>query len=121
MSNKQPDSHRSKKIKCCSKDLKKVPKAVPKRTPPPKPVVCDPIVKPPEQAKIADKPKCNQPSYYRSEAQQRDYLQQEVVPILMEGMLGLAREQPRDPITYLEAYWLKDQHKCDIQLPKDLL
>jgi len=58
---------------------------------------------------------------YKSEADKRTYLEQEVVPIMMEGMLGLAREMPRDPIGYLEKFWLENKHKCDIDLPQNIL
>ncbi|XP_064541795.1 protein dpy-30 homolog [Drosophila montana] len=111
---------KKKRVMCCPKDLPKKPKPEPKIKPP-KPVVCDPIEKPPKKPKEAVKPACERPPHYRSGSEQRAYLQQEVVPILMEGMLGLARDQPRDPISYLEKFWLKEQQKCDIPLPDDLL
>ncbi|XP_003390243.1 PREDICTED: protein dpy-30 homolog [Amphimedon queenslandica] len=37
----------------------------------------------------------------------RAYLDQTVVPILIEGMAVLAKERPPDPIEYLAAYLLK--------------
>ncbi|KAH8295638.1 hypothetical protein KR018_000660 [Drosophila ironensis] len=64
---------------------------------------------------------CPQSKSYRCPADKRSYLEQEVVPILMEGMLGLAREMPQDPITFLKRFWLENQHKCDIDLPKNIL
>ncbi|KAH8364538.1 hypothetical protein KR084_007748 [Drosophila pseudotakahashii] len=65
--------------------------------------------------------KCQRVEGYKSSADRRLFLEQEVVPILMEGMLGLAREMPRDPIGYLEKFWLENKHKCDIQLPQNIL
>ncbi|EDW99780.2 uncharacterized protein Dyak_GE23100 [Drosophila yakuba] len=64
---------------------------------------------------------CPRTKNFRSPADRRVYLEQEVVPILMEGMLGLAREMPRDPIGYLQKFWLEDKHKCDIRLPQNIL
>ncbi|XP_017841224.1 protein dpy-30 homolog [Drosophila busckii] len=94
----------------------------PKNEPVAKPVECVPIVKPEKQPKRRDEEaSCNRPRHYRSASEQRDYLQKEAVPILMEGMLALAREQPKDPITYLERFWLQQQQKCDIPLPENLL
>ncbi|BFF99717.1 protein dpy-30 homolog [Drosophila madeirensis] len=72
---------------------------------------------PPSQAEA----ECNRPKFYRSPEQKRVYLEQQAVPILMEGMLAVAREQPRDPIGYLEKFWLQDSHKCNIQLPQNIL
>ncbi|KAI8041470.1 uncharacterized protein LOC128257049 [Drosophila gunungcola] len=69
----------------------------------------------------SDGKECPRTGSFRSSADQRIYLEQEVVPILMEGMLGLARELPRDPIGYLEKFWLNNEHKCDIKLPQNIL
>ncbi|XP_017043508.1 protein dpy-30 homolog [Drosophila ficusphila] len=72
----------------------------------------------PEDPELKD---CPRTKGYKSEADKRTYLEQEVIPILMEGMLGLAREMPKDPINYLEKFWLYNKHKCDIELPKNIL
>ncbi|XP_034657542.1 protein dpy-30 homolog [Drosophila subobscura] len=88
---------------------------------------CPPMEKPkkkeapPPQAEAEAEAECNRPKFYRSPEQKRVYLEQQAVPILMEGMLAVAREQPRDPIGYLEKFWLQDSHKCDIQLPQNIL
>ncbi|XP_017080173.1 protein dpy-30 homolog [Drosophila eugracilis] len=80
-----------------------------------------------EKAKKETKPttgeakECPRTQGYKPPADKRTYLEQAVVPILMEGMLGLAREMPRDPLGYLEKFWLQDKHKCDIELPQNLL
>ncbi|XP_034482233.1 protein dpy-30 homolog [Drosophila innubila] len=126
MSNKKQETLNEKKknknwVMCCPKDLKKPPKPVQKPLPPIKTVKCPRIEKPPKQPKQEDEVKCEQTKYYRSAAEQRQHLEKEVVPILMQGMLEVAREQPKDPISYLEKYWLNKQHKCDIKLPDDLL
>jgi len=106
---------------CCPKDVKKPPKAIQKPLAPIKPVKCDPIEKPQKKPKEKDEIKCNRFKNYRSAAEQRVHLEKEVVPILMQGMLEVAREQPRDPITYLENFWLQKQYKCSIKLPEDTL
>ena len=41
----------------------------------------------------------------------RDYLEETVVPILMQAMQSLVKERPRDPIEYLAAYLLKKKDK----------
>ncbi|XP_026847458.1 uncharacterized protein LOC113566359 [Drosophila persimilis] len=86
-----------------------------------KAIDCPPIEKPKKEASPKAEPECNRPHFYRSPEEKRTYLELQVVPILMEGMLAVAREQPRDPIGYLEKFWLQDRLKCDIQLPKNIL
>ncbi|RVE52627.1 hypothetical protein evm_002746 [Chilo suppressalis] len=39
----------------------------------------------------------------------RQYLDQTVVPILLQGLSALAKERPPDPINYLAAYLLKNK------------
>ncbi|CAH1646793.1 unnamed protein product [Spodoptera littoralis] len=39
----------------------------------------------------------------------RQYLDQTVVPILLQGLSALAKERPPDPIDYLAAYLLKNK------------
>ncbi|XP_073989085.1 protein dpy-30 homolog [Rhodnius prolixus] len=39
----------------------------------------------------------------------RQYLDQTVVPILLQGLSLLAKERPPDPISYLAAYLLKNK------------
>lgn len=39
----------------------------------------------------------------------RQYLDQTVAPILLQGLMLLARERPPDPISYLAAYLLKNK------------
>jgi protein dpy-30 len=41
----------------------------------------------------------------------RKYLEQTVVPILMQGMQQLVKERPEDPVEYLAAYLLKHNPK----------
>uniref|UniRef100_A0A1E1WRM3 Protein dpy-30 homolog n=1 Tax=Pectinophora gossypiella TaxID=13191 RepID=A0A1E1WRM3_PECGO len=43
----------------------------------------------------------------------RQYLDQTVVPILLQGLSALAKERPPDPINYLAAYLLKN--KCTFE------
>merc|ERR1712037_721334 len=44
----------------------------------------------------------------------RQYLDQTVVPILLQGLASLARERPRDPIEYLAGYLIR--HKREFEL-----
>jgi protein dpy-30 len=37
----------------------------------------------------------------------RQYLEESVVPILMQGMQELVKERPEDPVEYLAAYLIK--------------
>ena len=43
----------------------------------------------------------------------RAYLDQTVVPILLQGMSVLAKERPPNPIEYLATYLLKNKDKFD--------
>lgn len=43
----------------------------------------------------------------------RQYLDQTVVPILLQGLSALAKERPPDPINYLAAYLLKNKGTFD--------
>jgi protein dpy-30 len=41
----------------------------------------------------------------------RQYLEESVVPILMQGMQELVKERPDDPVQYLAAYLIKHNPK----------
>merc|ERR1712240_371172 len=43
----------------------------------------------------------------------RQYLDQTVVPILLQGLASLARERPRDPIEYLAGYLLRHKREYE--------
>ncbi|RZF44447.1 hypothetical protein LSTR_LSTR002220 [Laodelphax striatellus] len=43
----------------------------------------------------------------------RQYLDQTVVPILLQGLSALSKERPPDPINYLAAYLLKNKAQYD--------
>lgn len=43
----------------------------------------------------------------------RQYLDQTVVPILLQGLASLARERPRDPIEYLAGYLMRHKREYD--------
>ncbi|XP_035678028.1 protein dpy-30 homolog [Branchiostoma floridae] len=45
----------------------------------------------------------------------RAYLDQTVVPILLQGLSTLAKERPPNPIEYLAAYLLKNKSKFEEQ------
>ncbi|KAH8366155.1 hypothetical protein KR093_009801, partial [Drosophila rubida] len=112
---------KKKWVMCCPKDLKKQPPKKVEKPLPPTVVKCEKLEKPPKTPKPRPEPHCERSKSYRSPAEQRAYLEKEAVPIFMEGMLELAREQPQDPISYLQNFWLKRQHECAIPLPKNLL
>ncbi|KAH8285789.1 hypothetical protein KR018_003933 [Drosophila ironensis] len=48
-----------------------------------------------------------------SSALTRQYLDQTVAPVLLNGMQALARERPADPIQFLASYLLKHRNGCD--------
>lgn len=43
----------------------------------------------------------------------RQYLDQTVVPILLQALSSLAKERPEDPISYLASYLLKNKSQYD--------
>lgn len=43
----------------------------------------------------------------------KQYLDQTVAPILLQGLQVLAKERPADPISFLAAYLLKNKAKCE--------
>ncbi|XP_014784373.1 protein dpy-30 homolog [Octopus bimaculoides] len=43
----------------------------------------------------------------------RAYLDQTVVPILLQGMSALAKERPPNPIEYLASYLLKNKNQYE--------
>lgn len=43
----------------------------------------------------------------------KQYLDQTVAPILLEGLKTLAKERPHDPVTFLANYLLKHKNQCD--------
>lgn len=43
----------------------------------------------------------------------KQYLDQTVAPILLQGLQTLAKERPADPINFLAAYLLKNKGKCE--------
>lgn len=43
----------------------------------------------------------------------RQYLDQTVVPILLQGLSALAKERPLDPISYLASYLIKNKNTFD--------
>ncbi|XP_022190032.1 protein dpy-30 homolog [Nilaparvata lugens] len=43
----------------------------------------------------------------------RQYLDQTVVPILLQGLSALSKERPSDPINFLAAYLLKNKAQFD--------
>lgn len=118
---KKPKPKKKNIVTCCHKKAKPKPKPVEPPLPPYTEAVCEPIVKPPKPTKPRAEPVCDKSKFYKSGDEQRAYLNREVVPILMQGMLGLAREQPKDPISFLRDFWKDDRHKCEVPLRDNLL
>ncbi|KAG8327980.1 protein dpy-30 homolog [Homalodisca vitripennis] len=44
----------------------------------------------------------------------RQYLDQTVVPILLQALSSLSKERPDDPISYLAAYLMKNKSQYDV-------
>jgi len=44
----------------------------------------------------------------------RQYLDQTVVPILLQGLAALSKERPPEPIDFLAAYLLKNKNRFDL-------
>jgi len=45
----------------------------------------------------------------------RQYLDQSVVPILLQGLTALAKERPAEPVDFLAAYLMKNKHLYQAQ------
>lgn len=60
---------------------------------------------PTESAKMNDKPEQKKRDLQSLPTKQ--YLDQTVAPILLQGLQNLAKERPPDPVAYLAAYLLK--------------
>jgi len=43
----------------------------------------------------------------------RQYLDQTVAPVLLQGLQTLAKERPPDPISFLASYLLKNKGRCE--------
>lgn len=60
--------------------------------------------------------KIEQPKKPRTDLQSlptRQYLDQTVAPILLQGLQTLARERPADPVNFLASYLLKNKSRCE--------
>merc|ERR1712141_51711 len=47
----------------------------------------------------------------------RPYLDQTVVPILLQGLIALSKERPSDPIEYLATFLLRNKNAYENQQP----
>eukprot|EP00281_Chroomonas_sp_CCMP1168_P018974 CAMPEP_0206233590 /NCGR_PEP_ID=MMETSP0047_2-20121206/12093_1 /ASSEMBLY_ACC=CAM_ASM_000192 /TAXON_ID=195065 /ORGANISM="Chroomonas mesostigmatica_cf, Strain CCMP1168" /LENGTH=96 /DNA_ID=CAMNT_0053657529 /DNA_START=14 /DNA_END=304 /DNA_ORIENTATION=- len=66
----------------------------------------------PDQAQLAEKAAAEASEKIDSQALPiRAYLDQTVVPILLQGLSDLVKERPDDPVEYLAAYLMKHNPK----------
>lgn len=49
----------------------------------------------------------------------KQYLDQTVAPVLLEGMKALAKERPQDPLGFLAAYLLKQRNQSERDDPME--
>lgn len=69
------------------------------------------LVVEPSKLKMTDKPDPIRKRTDMSSIPTKQYIDQTVAPILLEGLKSLAKERPADPIQYLADYLLK--HKAN--------
>lgn len=55
-----------------------------------------------------EKPEAEQPKQDLSKIPIRAYLDQTVVPILLQGMASLVKQRPEDPVMFLAQYLIKN-------------
>lgn len=58
----------------------------------------------------------NKPEQQKKQLQSlptKQYIDQTVAPILLQGLQVLARERPADPIAFLASYLLKNKARCE--------
>lgn len=68
----------------------------------------------PEEKPVSTGPKSSKPRGGDLQSlPTKQYLDQTVAPILLQGLQVLAKERPPDPISYLAAYLLKNKSKCE--------
>jgi protein dpy-30 len=84
-----------------------------------KPEVTLPQFSNPEAAKAAEKAAVSTHKKLSTESMPiRQYLEATVVPILMQGMQGLVKERPDNPVEWLAAYLLKhNPQKSEVPPP----
>lgn len=64
-------------------------------------------------SKMTDKPEQQKKRIDLASIPTKQYLDQTVAPVLLEGMKALAKERPQDPITFLANYLLKHKSQCE--------
>lgn len=62
---------------------------------------------------MTDKPEQQKKRIDLASIPTKQYLDQTVAPVLLEGMKALAKERPQDPITFLANYLLKHKSQCE--------
>lgn len=66
---------------------------------------------------MTDKPERKRPDLTTLPTKQ--YLDQTVAPILLEGMKQLTKERPQDPVTFLANYLLKHKGQQNENIPEE--
>jgi len=66
---------------------------------------------------MTDKPEQQKKRTDMASLPTKQYLDQTVAPILLEGLKTLAKERPQDPVSFLAAYLLKHKGQCDQEEP----
>ncbi|EDW39450.1 GL16811 [Drosophila persimilis] len=61
---------------------------------------------------------CRKPRMDLNSLPVRQYLDQTVAPILLNGLQALAKDRPEDPVSYLAAYLMKNKNRCDEMNPE---
>ncbi|GAB6021643.1 hypothetical protein CHUAL_004227 [Chamberlinius hualienensis] len=77
------------------------------------PTAATPATQKTKSDKPSNEPTSKKPRIDYQSLPTRQYLDQTVVPILLQGLSVLAKERPADPIDYLANYLLKNKSQFD--------
>lgn len=62
---------------------------------------------------MSDKPEQQKKRTDLASLPTKQYLDQTVAPILLQGLQTLAKERPQDPVSFLASYLLKHKGQCE--------
>lgn len=68
---------------------------------------------------MSDKPEAVKKRNDLSNIPTKQYIDQTVAPLLLEGIKALAKERPPDPIGYLAEYLLKNKSSNGEKIPEE--